>query len=269
VGATKIFTDPLKLQGERLVLRDRTFSKGIRIEDSRVILERCIIEGGQFAAVDVTGAHAKVLLRGCRIQGSGTGVRINDRAMVRMIDCEVTNHPENGILVRGGSWLRVRKSRIHHNGLDGLCSVGANSVFVHRSEIMDNCRVAIHLDGGRSVMTHTRISGPHKIGLKLGDHGRFILRNVDIRECSQVGLEAEQSSKILAVDSSICQQGGVGLSVQSKSRVRLRKCRIRDNHIGIQLSDTATLALRACETQGNQDRDWQIEPGARIIQSTT
>ncbi len=111
-------------------------------------LDQGVIEGS------IRNFGSSIAIRNIRITGEGSGFEASV-GRTRLINVDISNNAEEGIVIDGGGTVYLTDSRVQHNSLEGI-AIETGFLVVNRTEIADN-EVGIAATMGRITLEETSV----------------------------------------------------------------------------------------------------------------
>lgn len=214
------------------------------VTGGRLVLEQCIIHGGDAATVlAACGPRAEGIFRRCTIaESGGVGVRFADEATGMLDECRILTHPVAGIVVAGGATPTARQ-----------CIVRSSSIGV---EVRDGA-------GGSFETCHIMGSGQTGVSTRTG--GNPTLRHCKIVDGEGAGIAATESGKGIFEECDITGNGGVGVQIGDDANPTLKQCAINGNAgEAVAATRASRGTIEGCNVTGNAGGPWRVAWGAKL-----
>ncbi|MBT8082292.1 MAG: right-handed parallel beta-helix repeat-containing protein [Gammaproteobacteria bacterium] len=177
----------------------------VTVPRHRVTIDGQPEEGGPIAVLDGTIVNwgSNITIRNITITGAGVGVSASV-GRTRLINVDISNNDEEGIVISGGGAVFLNDSRVQHNGLEGV-AVETGFLVVNDSVIAGN-EVGIDATMGKITLEGTSIVENYGAGV-IGRLHTGIVANgpVWIERNGKVGVK-------LMLDSGLLTSGEVSIN---------------------------------------------------------
>lgn len=215
------------------------------------------VAGGAFhdsAANSLYASGGRVLLRDCELHRSGrTAVHVLGAASVALAGCLVAGTPEIGIRAVDRSLVRVRGGAVRDAELRGV-QISDTADAVLEGLTVTGGKVGVHLDTPhRSLVRDCDIRDVAQTGVEIGAGTAPTLHNVRVSGCGAAGIFLDGSAEPLLEECTVTGAGGSGLAVWGGARPTVRGLRVADcRKNGIYFDAGAHGRVVDCEVSGTE-----------------
>ena len=179
------------------------------------------------AANAVYAAGGRTLLRDCELRRSGlTAVHVLGTASVALVDCVVAGTPEIGIRAVDRALLRVRGGAVE----------GADMQGVQISEMADGVVEGLTITGGqigvrvdtahRPLLRDCDIRDVGQTGVEIAAGAAPTLQNVRVSNCGAAGFFLDEGAEPMLDDCTVTGAGGSGIAVWTGARPTISALRV-------------------------------------------
>ncbi|MEU8210346.1 right-handed parallel beta-helix repeat-containing protein [Micromonospora sp. NPDC049044] len=215
------------------------------------------VAGGRLhdsAANSLYASGGRVLLRDCELRRSGrSAVHILGTASVALSDCVVAGTPEIGIRAVDRSLVRVRGGAVEAAELRGV-QISDTADAVLEGLTITGGKVGVHLDTPhRSLLRDCDIRDAAQTGVEIAAGTAPTLQNIRITGCGAAGIFLDEGAEPLLEDCTVAGAGGSGLAVWGGARPAVRGLRVTDcRKNGIYFDAGAHGRVVDCEVSGTE-----------------
>lgn len=187
-------------------------SIGFDIEDaSSTTLDTCLARAGSKDGISIIdGPNTEVFdcnsssndLNGVYLSGNSSGTSIEDSLL--------TENDLTGITIAGVDGLTVNGCTIRENGIDGIYLNNASNSVLRYSEVFNNTRYGVYIDGSLNEVHNCSIYLNGDIGLRLFDADNGTIVYNEIFNNSDYGISLFGSHDNMIHHNNVANNGGTG-----------------------------------------------------------
>ncbi|MFJ7591879.1 right-handed parallel beta-helix repeat-containing protein [Streptomyces sp. NPDC097617] len=200
---------------------------GMRVtERAELLAEDCEVTGADLAGVCVEGGDAA--LRGCRISGTGEGVRLRTSHRPLLADCEITGTAETGVRIGRDTGARLENVTVTGSGTAGL--------------LLEEGSTAV-VDGGS-------VREPAGSGIVVRAGARPRIRGTTVASAAKNGLFVEEGGEGRYEDCRFTGSRFPAIYAGARSRVLLRRCTVDGTEQDLLRDEEAEVTAEDCRVEG-------------------
>ncbi|WP_433385971.1 right-handed parallel beta-helix repeat-containing protein [Micromonospora sp. KLBMP9576] len=206
------------------------------------------------AANSLYASGGRVLLRDCELRRSGrTAVHVLGAASVALSGCVVAVTPEIGIRAVDRSLVRVRGGAVEGAELRGV-QISDTADVVLEGLTITGGKVGVHLDTPhRSLLRDCDIRDVTQTGVEIAAGGAPTVQDVRVSGCGAAGFFLDEGAEPLLEECTVAGAGGSGLAVWGGARPSVRGLRVADcRKNGLYFAAGAHGRFVDCEVSGTE-----------------
>lgn len=220
---------------ERLKLIGSRFFTSLEVlEAARVVLSQMVISSGQ----------------------ERDGIKIRDRALVIIIDSEISETRSSGIVLENSAQMLIVNSEISGNNGSGILLNDSSQATIINAVISENGNGLVLEGSSQAALSNLRISANKVNGLRLRDTSQVTLSDSKISRNS-VGVLLSGMSRAIFSGSDdgsteVYENNSDGIVIQDEARVDMRSLKIsRNGGNGILLKGSARATIERSDIKSN------------------
>ncbi len=188
---------------------------------------------------------ARATIVTCNISGNEWGVGLWGMARATLVNCTISQNSSYGIWILEDARATIINTDISQNEC-AIWLTHSAQVTISECTIADNSFTGIQLEASsRAAVTESSISGS-EVGIWLVDSAEADISNCRIFGNSWYGVWIVASAKALISGSEVLENTDVGVSAEDVSRVRNVSSTISRNGVGLQVKGSADAVIMDC-----------------------
>ena len=173
--------------------------------------------------------HSKVILDGVRIIDNDIGLKVADKAEVRVLRSEIFGNRNSGIVAANNARLVIKSGTQVVDNFTGITARDEASVEIEASEVLQNRSDGIALWDEAKLTLSGVVAENRGLGIWLRDHSNATFTTAKLIDNSGHGVEVRENGKIKMENSEVQGNGRDGILLQGRAKASVKGSKILEN----------------------------------------